>query len=92
MKNESDAIAISEMRCNGDNINVNLLYQVPKYIPIHQIQKTGNKDGVLALYIHKTINFNSLEKLNNNNKHIENLSVKIIRKNQKYHKIYLPAK
>ena len=33
--------------------------------------------------MHKTITFNALEKLNNNNEHIESLSVAIIRKNQK---------
>ena len=34
------------------------------------------------LYIHKTITFNALEKLSNNNKHIGSLSIEIIRKNQ----------
>ena len=33
--------------------------------------------------MHKTITFNALEKLSNNNEHIESLSVEIIRKNQK---------
>ena len=33
--------------------------------------------------MHKTIKFNALEKLSNNNKHIESVSVEIIRKNQK---------
>ena len=83
MKNEFDAIAITEMWCKDDSINVNLLYQITSYIPIHQIQKTGNKGGGLALYIHKTITFNTLEKISNNNEHIEGLSVEIIRKNQK---------
>ena len=51
--------------------------------PIHQIRKTSSKGGDLVLYIHKTITFNALEKLSNNNEHIESLSVGIIRKNQK---------
>ena len=33
--------------------------------------------------MHKTITFNALEKLSNNNEHIESFSVEIIRKNQK---------
>ena len=37
----------------------------------------------MVLYIHKTITFNALEKLSNNNEHIESLSVERIRKNQK---------
>ena len=37
----------------------------------------------MVLYIHKTITFNALEKLSNNNEHIESLFVEIIRKNQK---------
>ena len=83
MKNEFHAIAITEMWCKDDSINVNLLYQITSYTPIHQIRKTGNKGGGLALYIHKTITFNTLEKISNNNEHIEGLSVEIIRKNQK---------
>ena len=35
MKNEFNIIAISQMRHNDDNINVNSLYQIPSYIPIH---------------------------------------------------------
>ena len=38
---------------------------------------------MLALHVHKTIAFNALEKLCNNNEHIESLSIEIIRKNQK---------
>ena len=83
MKNKFDIIAISEMWCNGDNINRNSLYQITNYTLIHQIRKTGNKGGSLVLYMHKTIKFNALEKLSNNNKHIESVSVEIIRKNQK---------
>ena len=83
IKNEFDIIAISETWCNDDNININSLYQIPKYTPIHQIRKTSSKGGGLVLYIHKTITFNALEKLSNNNDHIEGLSVEIIRKNQK---------
>ena len=60
-----------------------MLYQIPNYSPIHQIQKTSSKGRGLVLYIHKTITFNALEKLSNNNGHIESLSVEIIRKNQK---------
>ena len=41
------------------------------------------KLGGFVLYIHKTITFNVLEKLTNNNEHIESLSVEIIRKNQR---------
>ena len=83
MKNEFDIIAISETWCNDHNIHINSLYQIPNYTPIHQIRKTSNKGGGLVLYITKTITFNALEKLSNNNKHIESLSVEIIRKNQK---------
>ena len=83
MKNEFDIIAISETWCNDDNININSLYQIPNYTPIRQIRKTSSKGGGLVLYIHKTITFNALEKLSNNNEHIESLSVEIIRKNQK---------
>ena len=83
MRNEFDIIAISETWCNGDNISINSLYQIPNYTPIHQIRKTGNKGGGLVLYMHKTITFNALEKLSNSNKHIESLSVETIRKNQK---------
>ena len=79
MKNEFDIIAISETWCNDDNININSLYQIPNYTPIHQIRKTSSKGGGLVLYIHKTITFNALEKLSNNNEHIESLSVEIIR-------------
>ena len=73
MKNEFDIITISETWCNDDNININSLYQIPNYTPIHQIRKTSSKDGGLVLYIHKTITFNALEKLSNNNEHIESL-------------------
>ena len=52
MKNEFDIIAISETWCNDDNININSLYQIPNYTPIHQIRKTGNKGGGLVLYMH----------------------------------------
>ena len=38
---------------------------------------------MLALHVHKTIAFNALETLCNNNEHIESLSIEIIRKNQK---------
>ena len=62
-------------------ITINSLYQIPNYTPIHQIRKTSNKDGDLVLYIHKTITFNALEKLSNNNEHIESISIEIIRKN-----------
>ena len=55
MKNKFDIIAISAMWCNGNNININSLYQIPNYTPIHQIRKTGNKGGDLVLYMHKTI-------------------------------------
>ena len=48
-----------------------------------EIRKIGNEGGGLAVYIRKTIAFRTLEKLSNNNKHIESLSVEIIRKNQK---------
>ena len=80
MKNEFDIIAISEMWCSDNNIDINLLYQIPNYTPIHQIRKTSSKGGGLVLYIHKTITFNALEKLSNNNEHIESLSLEIIRK------------
>ena len=83
MKNEFDIIAVSETWCNDGNININLPYQIPNYTAIHQIRKCSNKGGGLVLYIHKTITFNALEKLGNNNEHIESLSVEIIRKNQK---------
>ena len=43
MKNEFDVIAISGTLCNVDSINVNSLYQIPNYIPIHQIRKTSNE-------------------------------------------------
>ena len=39
--------------------------------------------GGLALYIHKTITFNTPGKLSNNNEHIESIYVEIIRNNQK---------
>ena len=45
MKNEFDVIAISTTWCNDDSINVNWLYRKPNYILIHQIRKTGNKEG-----------------------------------------------
>ena len=83
MKNEFDVKPISKMWYNDDSINVNLLYQIANYLPIHQFRKTGINGGALALYIHKTITFNTLEKLSNNNEHIENLSFKTIRKNLK---------
>ena len=83
MNNDFDIIAISETWCNDDNINLNSLYRIPNYTAIHQIRKTGNKGGGLVLHMHKTITFNPLEKLSNNNEHIESLSVEIIRKNQK---------
>ena len=83
MKNEFDIIAVSKTWCNDGNININLPYQIPNYTAIHQIRKCSNKGGGLVLYIHKTITFNALEKLGNNNEHIESLSVEIIRKNQK---------
>ena len=35
MKNEFDIIAISEMWCNDHNININSLYQILNYTPIH---------------------------------------------------------
>ena len=76
MKNEFDDIAISETWCNDDSINVKSLYQIPSYIPIYQIGKTGNNCGGLALYIPKTITFNILEKLSNNNEHTEILPLK----------------
>ena len=79
----SDKTVITARWCNDDSINVNLHYQMPNYIPIYQIQKAGSKGGGLALYIHKAITFNKLEKLSNNNEHIESLSVEKIRKNQK---------
>ena len=67
MKNEFDIIVISEMWCNDDNTNINSLYQIPNYTPIHQIRKISNKDGGMVLYIHKTITnaliINALEKL-----------------------------
>ena len=81
MKNEFDIIAISETWCNDDIININSLYQIPNYNPIYQIRKTSSRG--LVLYMHKTITFNVLEKLSNNNEHTESLSVEIIRKNQK---------
>ena len=80
MKNEFDVVAISKMWCNDNSINVNSLYEIPNYISFHKIQKIGNKGGGLAMHIHKTITFKTL---NNNNKHIESFSVEIIRKNQK---------
>ena len=83
MKNEFHVKLISKMWCNDDSINVNFLYQIANYLPIHQFRKTDNNGGALALYIHKTITFNTLEKLSNNNEHIENLCIKIIRKNLK---------
>ena len=76
MKNEFDDIAISETWCNDDSINVKSLYQIPSYIPIYQIGKTGNNCGGLALYIPKTITFNILEKLSNNNEYTEILPLK----------------
>ena len=78
MENEFDIIAISETCCNDDNININSLYQIPNYTPIHQIRKTSNKGGGLVLYIHKTITFNALEKLSNNNELIRNNQKNII--------------
>ena len=75
-------IAISGTWYNDNNININSLCQIPNYTPIHQIRKTVNKGGGLVLYLHKPITFNALEKLSNNNEHIESLSVEIIRKNQ----------
>ena len=62
MKNEFDDIAISETCCNDDSINVKSLYQIPSYIPIYWIGKTGNNCRGLALYVPKTITFNMLEK------------------------------
>ena len=76
MKNEFDDIAISETWCNDDSINVKSLYQIPSYIPIYQIGKTGDNCGGLALYIPKTITFNILEKLSNNNEYTEILPLK----------------
>ena len=80
MKSPFDVRAISEPLWNNDSINANSLYQIPNYITIHQIRKTGNKGGGLALYTHKTITFNTLGKLSNNNELQEAL------------KIYLPVK
>ena len=36
-KNEFDIIAISETWWNDNNININSLYQIPNYTPIHKI-------------------------------------------------------
>ena len=80
MKNECDVVPISETWCNDDRITVNLLYQIPNYIPFHQIRTLGDKGRGLAMYIQKTITFKTTEKLSNNNEHIERLSVEIIRK------------
>lgn len=76
MKNEFDVIAISET-----SININSLYQISNYILNHQIRKTGNKGRGLAPYTYKTVTFNTLETLSNNNEYIESLSVEIIMKN-----------
>ena len=73
MKNELDVLAISQTLCNDQSVKVNSLYEIGSYIPIHQIRKTGNKNGGLTLLIHKTITFETLEKLSNNKEHIENL-------------------
>ena len=82
MNNEFDVIPISETWWNDDSINLYSLYQIPSYIPIRQIRKMTNQGGVLTMYTHKTIAFKILEKLRNNNKHTESLSIEIIRKNQ----------
>ena len=84
MKNPFDVRAISEPLWNNDSINVNSLYQIPNYITIHQIRKTGNKGGGLAVYTHKTITFNTLGKLSNNNEHIV-----VHLKNSKRHSKYI---
>ena len=80
MKNELDVIAISETWYNDWSTNVNSLYQIRNHIPIHRILKSGNKSGGLALLIHKTITFETLEKLSNNKKHIENVFEEMIQK------------
>ena len=104
MNNEFDVIPISETWWNDDSINLYSLYQIPSYIPIRQIRKMTNQGGVLTMYTHKTIAFKILEKLRNNNKHTESLSIEIIRKNQmnvilsciyrpqRVNKIYFPVK
>ena len=54
--------------------------KIRNYIPIHRILKTSNESGGLTQLIHKTITFETLEKLSNNKKHIENLFKEIIQK------------
>ena len=66
-----------------ENANQNSLYQIPNYIPIHQIRKGSSKGGGVSIYIHKTLNYKLRCDKSICNPDIEALTIKIIKENKK---------
>ena len=75
-------IVLSESWLKDENAHQNSLYQIPNYIPIHQIRK-GSKGGGVSIYIHKTLNYKLRNDISICHPDIEALSIEIIKENKK---------
>ena len=83
IKHDFKVVSLSESRLKDENANQNSLYQIPNYIPIHQIRKGSSKGGGVSIYIHKTLNYKLRCDKSICNPDIEALTIEIIKENKK---------
>ena len=83
IKHDFKVIILSESWLKDENANQNSLYQIPNYIPIHQIRKGSSKGGGVSIYIHKTLNYKLRCDKSICNPDIEALTIEIIEENKK---------
>ena len=68
-------ICVTETWCHSEDINN---FQIPNYIVIHQVRKNKNVGGGVCIYIHKSLRFKQLEKLNVNTSDVESITIEIL--------------
>ena len=75
--------ALTETWCSDDKADRNSLWQLPNYTLIHQIRKSSQKGGGIALYVHNSLNYKIPKNKYINNNDIECLNTKIVSKASK---------
>ena len=57
VKRDFSVVALTDMWCNDDKAVQNSLLQLPNYTTIHQIRNNDHRGGVVAVYVHNSLDF-----------------------------------
>ena len=79
-------ICITESWCS-DDLHTNNRYQLPNYVSIHQVRKSGKTGGGITMFIHKELIYNISHDLSVNDEDTEALCLDII--NQKSKNVFI---